>query len=302
MMDPMDALREPAMPVDPDPIFAARLREQLRRALLDQPGGAMTEPTTKDEPANPADLAWPPTLTPYIAVRDARRALDWYVDVFGAQRRGEPYVMPDGSIGHAELGIGDAVLMLSEGSSEVPVQPPEGGGTFSHTIHAQIPDIDGAVQRARQGGAEVEREPVDLPYGRVAVIIDPFGHRWMLNKPPGRATRQRHGDVGYITMVMPDDERAKDFYSDVLGWRFSPGTVERAWNVDAVTPPIGLWASGEDRSEVQLCYRASDIHAATQRVRQHGGQAGEVDRKPYGLLAECVDNQGVAFQLWQPTD
>lgn len=137
--------------------------------------------------AGEAGLAWPPALTPYIAVHDARRAINWYVDVLGAHRRGEPYVMPDGSIGHAEVGLGDGVLMLSEGSTEVPVQPPAptgGGRTFSHTIHAQVDDVDATVRRAREHGAEVEREPEDQPYGRVAVVVDPFGHRWMLNKLP----------------------------------------------------------------------------------------------------------------------
>src|SRR5215216_1836010 len=131
MIDPLDALGAPVTPIDPDPSFAARLRRALRQAL----GGDMTETGAE---TSAADVAWPPTLTPYIAVRDARRALDWYPDVFGAERRGEPYVMADGSIGHAELGIGDAVLMLSEGSTQVPVQPPLGGGTFSHTLHLQV--------------------------------------------------------------------------------------------------------------------------------------------------------------------
>ncbi len=312
MTDPLEALRVSVTPVDPDPIFAARLRERLQRALSEAPeeapgeapGGEMTE-TANDETAmeiTEADLAWPPTLTPYIAVRDARRALAWYVDVLGAHPRGEPYVMPDGSIGHAELGIGDAVLMLSEGSSQVPVQPPSGERAFSHTIHAQVDEVDATVRRAREQGAEVEREPVDEPYGRVAVIVDPFGHRWMLNKPPGRAARQRHGDVAYVTMVVPDDEQARQFYGAVLGWRFSAGSVPKGWNVERVQPMLGLVGAGGQHPEVQLCYRVGDIDAAVRRVGEHGGRAGEIERKPYGLLAECVDNQGARFQLWQPVD
>ena len=263
----------------------------------------MTE-TTNDATAHAgeADLAWPPTLTPYIAVDDGRRALNWYTDVFGAQRRGEPYVMPDGSIGHAELAIGDAVLMLSEGSSAVPVQPPQRGGTFSHTIHAQVDDVDGTVNRARQLGAEVEREPVEEPYGRVAVIVDPFGHRWMLNQPPARATRQGHGDIGYVTMVVSDDERAKEFYGAVLDWKFTPGSVDNGWDVADVRPMVGLRGSSDQEPEVQLCYRVRDIESAALRVRRHGGQSAAVEKKPYGLLVECVDNQGAHFQLWQPAD
>jgi uncharacterized glyoxalase superfamily protein PhnB len=296
MTDPLDALHEPITPVTPDPGFAARLRDRLRRALQDIAGGDMSETETVQ-----TEFAWPPTLTPYIAVRDARRALRWYETVFGAQRRGDPYVMPDGSIGHAELGIGDAVLMLAEGGEEVPVRPPESGAAFSHTIHAQIEDVDATVRHARQLGASVEREPVDEPYGRVAVIVDPFGHRWMLNRPPGRATRARHGDIGYVTLNVPDDERAREFYVAVLGWRFEAGSVPQGWSVPDARPMVGLQGGGE-RVEVQLCYRVDELESALRRVREHGGRTGAVERKPYGLLAECVDSQGAAFQLWQPMD
>jgi predicted enzyme related to lactoylglutathione lyase len=244
--------------------------------------------------------AWPPTLTPYIAVRDARSAMRWYTDVFGAEQRGDPYVGPDGSIGHAELGIGDAVLMLSEGSTQVPVQPPAGEGPHSHTLHVQVDDVDATVGRARDLGASVEREPVDEPYGRVAVIVDPFGHRWMLNRPPASASRQRHGEVGYVTLYVPDDERAKAFYGAVLGWRFSAGSVPRGWSVDGVRPLVGV--SGGSVHEVQLCYRVADVDSAAERVAKAGGEAGPAERMPYGLLVECVDDQGTRFQLWQPVD
>jgi len=137
--------------------------------------------------------AGPPTLTPYIVVSDARRAMDWYAEVFGAQRRGQLYVNADGTIGHAELGLGNAVLMLSEPSDlwpDVPVRAPDAPATFSHTLHLEVADVDGTTERARLEGASVEREPTDQPYGRGAVIVDPFGHRWMLLRPPARTTRQ----------------------------------------------------------------------------------------------------------------
>jgi uncharacterized glyoxalase superfamily protein PhnB len=296
MTDPLDALRAPVLPIEPDPAFAARLRERLRDALLDltteTAGGDMTETTE--------DLAWGPTLTPYLAVADGRGAIDWYVDVFGARRRGEPYVMPDGTIGHAELAIGDAVLMLSEGSGYAPVQPPS-GGPVSHSVHAQVDDVDATVERARSAGATVEREPGDQPYGRVAVVVDPFGHRWMLNTPPPGATRTRPGDVAYVTMVVPDGERATAFYGAVLGWRFAPGSGPGMWRVEDVRPGVGLGADPARAPEVQLCYRVADIAAAADRVREHGGEAGEVERRPYGLMVDCVDDAGARFQLWQPS-
>jgi uncharacterized glyoxalase superfamily protein PhnB len=128
-----------------------------------------------------------PALTPYIMVADARRAIDWYAEVFGAQRRGEPVVNADGTVGHAEVGIGNAVLMLSEPSDlwpDVPVRAPDAPATFSHSLHLEVDDVDAATERARRGGAAVERRPADQPYGRRSVIVDPFGHRWILLKPP----------------------------------------------------------------------------------------------------------------------
>jgi hypothetical protein len=91
--DPFEALREPVTPVDPDPGFAGRLRTRLTREVFAPAGGTMSQQTvatpTEREPG------WSPALTPYIVVSDARRAMDWYVQVFGAQRRGELYVNAD---------------------------------------------------------------------------------------------------------------------------------------------------------------------------------------------------------------
>ena len=246
--------------------------------------------------------AWPPTLTPYIVVSDARRAMHWYVEVFGAQRRGEPYVNADGTIGHAEVGIGDAVLMFAEASDlwpDVPVRAPDSPTTFSHTLHLEVDDVDARTERARRSGAVVEREPTDQPYGRGSVIVDPFGHRWMLLRPPPRATRMRQGDVANVTMVAPDAHRAKEFYQAVLQVPFSSGHPG-AWRTDQTTPPLGIIPAEGAEPEVQLSYRVDDMAAAVERVRGAGGHADPPERKPYGLLAECVDDQGTTFRLWQP--
>src|ERR1700678_3001545 len=160
---PLAPRREPFTPADPDPEFAGRLRTRLTREIFASPefassGGAMSQQTVVTTVER--EPAWPPTLTPSIVVSDARRALDWYVEVFGAQRRGEPHVNPDGTIGHAEVGIGDAVLMFSEASDlgpDVPVRAPESPATFSHTLHLEVDDVDGTTERARRNGASVER-------------------------------------------------------------------------------------------------------------------------------------------------
>jgi uncharacterized glyoxalase superfamily protein PhnB len=302
MTDPFEALREPVTPADPDPGFAGRLRRRLTQEVFAPQGGTMPEQTATAQAGR--QPAWPPALTPYIVVADARRALDWYTDVLGAHRRGEPHVNPDGTIGHAEVGIGDAVLMLSEPSGlwpDVPVRAPDSPATFSHSLHLQVDDVDGSTERARRGGASVEREPADQPYGRSAVIVDPFGHRWVLLRPPAWATRLRQGDVANVTMAARDSQQAKEFYEAVLQVPFAaahPGT----WRTGQTSPPLGIQPAEGGEPQVQLSYRVDDIAAAVERVRAAGGRADEPDRKPYGLLAECADDQGTTFRLWQPAD
>ena len=324
--DPFEALREPVTPADPDPGFARRLRLRLTREVFASPGGTMSQQTAVTRVER--EPAWPPTLAPYIVVSDARRAMGWYIEVFGAQRRGELHVNADGTIGHAEVGIGDAVLMFAEASDlwpDVPVRAPDSPTTFSHTLHLEVDDVDASTERARRSGASVEREPTDQPYGRGSVIIDPFGHRWMLLRSPARAGlarlvspdqpaptnlpadpdlppgRLRQGDVANVTLLAPDTHRAKEFYEAVLQVPFSSGHPG-AWRTDQITPPLAILSSQGAGPEVQLSYRVDDIAATVERVRTAGGHADEPVRRPFGLLAGCVDDQGVTFRLWQPDD
>lgn len=302
MTDPFEALREPVTPVDPDPDFAGRLRQRLTREVFASQGGIMSQPTAAVQVERAP--AWPPTLTPYIVVSDARRAMDWYIEVFSAQRRGEPHVNADGTIGHAEVGVGDAVLMFSEPSGlwpDVPVRAPDSPATFSHSLHLEMDDVDGVTERARRSGASVEREPADQPYGRASVIVDPFGHRWILLRRPARATRLRQGDVANVTMTARDSQQAMRFYEAVLQVPFSEGHPG-AWRTSETTPPLGIRSSQGAEPAVQLSYRVDDIAAAVERVRAAGGRADEPERQPYGLLSECVDDQGTTFRLWQPAD
>jgi uncharacterized glyoxalase superfamily protein PhnB len=301
--DPFEAvfmsLREPVVPVTPDPSFAARLRERLVRAVLNpvDQGDTMAIQMTQRAPV------WPPALTPYIVVSDARAALEWYTEVLGARLRGEPHVDSDGTIGHMEVDLGDAVLMLSETSDlypEVPVRAPDSPTTFSHSLHLDVPNVDETVVLARSRGATVEREPTDQPYGRGAVIVDPFGHRWLLLRPPADATRFRHGDVSRVTMMPADADRAKDFYEAVLGLPFTPGRTPGTWVSEAVQPPLSMWSPEGAANEVRLTFRVDDVETAAERVRAAGGTAAAVDQRPYGLVIECVDDQGTHFWLWQP--
>ncbi len=153
MRDPLDDLREPVVPVHPDPTFAAELRRRVERALRGREGGTVTTTTT-----TPGRYR---TLTPYIAVVDAPRALEWYEEVFAARRSGDHVVDPDGRIGHAELEIGDTVLMLGEDRGQDSWTP----GSSRHSIFVLVPDPDATVARGVAGGARLERPVSTSPTG-----------------------------------------------------------------------------------------------------------------------------------------
>jgi uncharacterized glyoxalase superfamily protein PhnB len=297
--DPLKVLRTPAAPVAPDRDFAARLRARIERALALPRGVAVT--TSLEQPAGTAAGAGASGLTPYLAVADARAAIEWYVEALGAQPVGDPVVMPDGRIGHAELTIGGARVFLSDQHPEIGVVAPAPGAGAGVSLHLQVADVDAATARATSAGAAVEREPSDNAYGRVGVIRDPFGHRWMLNSPAPSASapvRDKEGDVAYLTMHVIDAARARAFYGAVFGWTFAPGHVEDGWQVDGPSPMTGLHG-GHERATLEPMYRVEDITAAIDRVRAAGGTATDPVRRPYGIEAHCTDDQGTPFYLGQ---
>jgi uncharacterized glyoxalase superfamily protein PhnB len=242
-----------------------------------------------------------PQLTPYLAVRDARAATAWYADALGAHVVGEPYVMDDDRIGHAELDVGGATLYLADEYPELGLAGPE-PGRVSVTLHLSVPDVDAAVDRAAGAGATVERLPSDGPGGRTGVVVDPFGHRWMLQTPASAAGEPRPpvrpGDAVYLTLRVPDGARARDFYESVLGWSATPGRVADGWQVDGVVPMVGIGGGDGEAGTVPM-YAVDDIEVAVAAVRTAGGQAGEVAEQSYGRTAECRDDQGLPFWLAQ---
>jgi PhnB protein len=117
--------------------------------------------------------------TPYLCCRDAARAIEFYKQAFGAtefMRLAEP----NGKIGHAEMKIGDAVIMLADEYPDHGAISPQSLGGTAVTIHLYVGDVDALVTRAGAAGAKIERPPTDEFYGdRSATLSDPFGHRWM---------------------------------------------------------------------------------------------------------------------------
>ncbi len=119
------------------------------------------------------------SLTSYLIVDDANRALSFYVDAFGAQ---ELYRLPMGDrIGHAEMRIGDSIFMLSDEWPDMNALSPNSRGGATASFMLYVEDADAAQARAVKAGAKTDR-PVTLEFwgDRIGTVIDPFGHKWSL--------------------------------------------------------------------------------------------------------------------------
>lgn len=119
------------------------------------------------------------TITAYLCCDGAAEAIAFYTRAFGAKER---YRIPneDGSIGHAELEIGDSMIALADEAPALHVVSPRRQVGHSVSIVIDTEDVDSAFDRAVKAGATVERALNDEPYGRAGWLIDPFGHRWGL--------------------------------------------------------------------------------------------------------------------------
>ncbi|KAB8316149.1 VOC family protein [Tolypothrix campylonemoides VB511288] len=117
-------------------------------------------------------------LFPYLCVADARAAIAFYRHVFDAVETLR-LVEPGGRIGHAEVKIGDATLMLCEPFPEFGVRPPSAGAGHDVTLHLHVDDADAVLAHALDAGATLAMPARDQFYGeRSGVFVDPFGHRW----------------------------------------------------------------------------------------------------------------------------
>lgn len=121
------------------------------------------------------------SLAPYIVVKGAAEAIDFYKKVFGAEELFRLVDPTDGRIGHAELRMENAILMLSDEYPDFGALGPESIGGSPVKLHVYVDDVDGAAQRAVESGAVLLRPVKDEFYGdRTGMIVDPFGHSWMI--------------------------------------------------------------------------------------------------------------------------
>lgn len=120
------------------------------------------------------------TITPYLAVDDASAAIDFYQRAFGAKERVR-MAGPGGSVMHAELEVGDSLVMLSDPFPQASTRPPKELGGTSVNIFMYVDDIDAVYKQAVASGATSLMEPDDMFWGdRFGSVQDPFGHSWTI--------------------------------------------------------------------------------------------------------------------------
>jgi PhnB protein len=145
------------------------------------------------------------TVTPYLTVRNGAEAIDFYKRAFNAQ---ENFRMaePGGRIGHAELRIGDSLIMLSDEYPDMGARGPESIGGTPVALHLYVEDVDAFVERALQAGARLERPLQNQFYGdRAGMLADPYGHRWWV--------------ASHVEDVPPEEleRRAKEMFGQAAG-------------------------------------------------------------------------------------
>ncbi len=317
--DPLEALRQPVVPIAPRHDFVVELRARLADAL-----GVAAPPSASVPSATPGVAAVAPALSVYLCVRGAPAAIDFYREAFGAVETMR-MTGDDGRVGHAEITLEGVTVMLSDEHPEIGVVSPETLGGTPVSLYLHVADVDATYARAVAAGATGERPPADQFHGnRNASLRDPFGHRWMITQPIEAVSVEEMarrapdytvtaeaappavptpiGQLGYFTLSAPDVARAAAFYTALFGWHFDPpgpGSAGRTYShVDNTSVPFGIHDAMDDPSPHHY-YRVEDLQAMIVRVRELGGEVLSVDEYASGGSARCRDDQGVEFDLWQ---
>ena len=120
------------------------------------------------------------TITPYLAVEDAAKAIDFYKQAFGAEERMR-MDGPGGMVAHAEIQIGDSQIMLSDPFPQSTIRPPSERGGPTASLFLYVEDVDAFVQKAVDAGATLTQPVEDQFWGdRWGTVTDPFGHHWQI--------------------------------------------------------------------------------------------------------------------------
>ena len=260
--------------------FRARLGADLSRRAEDMK-------QTVAVPHVPAGFR---SLTPYVIVPGADAFITFAKEVFGAE---EVFRMrqPDGSIGHAELRIGDSMLEVSDGGGAWPPRPA--------AIHVYLPDADAAYRRAVAAGARTLIAPTDMPYGdREADVTDPFGNNWYIGTHKGDGPVPAGLGTLTPTLHVEGTDRLIDFIKRAFGAEELDRTLSPEGLVMHAQLRLGdsVLELGEARGVVppmpaSIHYYLPDVDAAYARALEAGATTiGEPSLRPYGDRAAEVSD------------
>ncbi len=129
-------------------------------------------------------------IYPYLRTSDARAAIEFYKQAFGAV---EDFRLSDpaGRVGHAELKFGARTIMVSDAYPEYGICGPQDGVPTGSAVHLHVEDVDAMTARAVEAGAKLIMEPTDQFYGeRSSKVLDPFGHEWLLGSQIEEVSRE----------------------------------------------------------------------------------------------------------------
>ena len=141
------------------------------------------------------------TLSAVLAVEDASAAIDFYKQAFGAKERMRMDA-PGGKIAHAELQIGDSLIMLSDPFPQSTVKPPNEAGTSTMSIFMYSEDVDATIGRAVDAGATVTMAVEDMFWGdRMGTVTDPYGHQWSVSTHTRDLTPEEIEEGGKAAMA-----------------------------------------------------------------------------------------------------
>lgn len=199
----------------PNETFKARLKDELeRRAAMSTTGVAASKVKAVPEGYR--------TVTPYLRVKGAVQAIEFYKHAFGATEVMR-LAQPDGRIGHAEIKIGDSIVMLSDefpDYSHDSLSPQSLGGS-PVDIHFYVEDVDAWANRAIAAGAKALVPVADQDYGeRHGRLEDPFGHHWSISTPLREERMNQVRETFYLAtpyLIVDGGVKALEFYERVFG-------------------------------------------------------------------------------------
>lgn len=253
---------------------------------------------------------------PYLIVRDAAAAIDFYRTVFGAE---EIFRLPaeKGRIGHAELKLGPMTMMLADEYPELGIRSPLAYGGTGTTLHLHVDDVDTLAATAVRSGATMVRAPADYDHGeRQCRVRDPFGHEWLLGHEIAKASPAPRPGNGarpnlYPALRFRDELGAMDWLERAFGFaRHAVYTGDDGQLVHAElklgSGILMMGSAPEDKLGFSIYVYVEDLDAHYARARAAGAEIvrpladTSYGSREYG--ARDLDGHLWYFGTYQPSE